>query len=60
MPGKEVIVERLTNDFETFSIHYTEKFKIIAFVGENSMQPIAGMEGQQFDAISTFIRTYSQ
>jgi mannose-6-phosphate isomerase class I len=55
--GKEAIVESPGNAFEPFVVNYAETFIIPAIVGEYTIRPGDGMEGQQCATIKAFVRT---
>jgi hypothetical protein len=57
--GKEIIVESPSHAFEPFVLHYAETFVVPAIVGEYTIRPGTGMEGQKFATIKAFVRTGS-
>jgi mannose-6-phosphate isomerase class I len=55
--GREAIVESPAGAFEPFEVHYAETFIIPAKVGEYTIRPGKGMEGQQCATIKAYVRT---
>jgi mannose-6-phosphate isomerase class I len=55
--GTEAVVESPGNAFEPFTVHYAETFIIPAAVGEYTIRPGDGMEGQQSATIKAYVRT---
>jgi mannose-6-phosphate isomerase class I len=55
--GKEAIVESPANAFEPFTVHYAETFIVPAKIGEFTIRPGEGMQGQKCATIKAFVRT---
>lgn len=55
--GREAVVESPTKAFEPFAVHYAETFIVPARIGEYTICPGKGAEGQQCATIKAYVRT---
>jgi len=55
--GREAIVESPTGAFDPFEVHYAETFIVPAKVGEYTIRPGKGIEGQKCATIKAYVRT---
>jgi hypothetical protein len=54
--GREIVVESPTAAFDPFVVHYAETFIVPASVGDYTIRPYGGSEGQECATIKAYVR----